>query len=43
MMFHVRTYGRLQSVIRLYAVPMDTFTGEAEEPPIEEEAPEEEE
>ncbi|KAB5594622.1 Eukaryotic translation initiation factor 3 subunit D [Ceratobasidium theobromae] len=32
-----------RSVIRLYAVPMDTFTGEAEEPPIEEEAPEEEE
>ncbi|KAF8760234.1 Eukaryotic translation initiation factor 3 subunit D [Rhizoctonia solani] len=31
-----------KSVIRLYAVPMDAFTAEAEEQPIEEEAPEEE-
>ncbi|KAF8743189.1 Eukaryotic translation initiation factor 3 subunit D, partial [Rhizoctonia solani] len=31
-----------KSVIRLYAVPMDAFTAEAEEQPIEEEVPEEE-
>ncbi|KAJ1308440.1 hypothetical protein OPQ81_004145 [Rhizoctonia solani] len=31
-----------KSVIRLYAVPMDAFTAEAEEQPAEEEAPEEE-
>ncbi|KAG8691716.1 hypothetical protein FRC11_012000 [Ceratobasidium sp. 423] len=31
-----------KSVIRLYAVPMDAFTAEAEEQPVEEEVPEEE-